>query len=158
MRRWDAGITEALYLTKLASKVVLFEAFPKLTAIAVLQERALSNPKLEIRCGTKVESISGNSQVLAIEVSDMSSGRRETLKVDGVLVHIGLEPDTRYLDGVVPLDSQGQIIVNEKMETEVPYLLAAGDIRSGSLRQITTAIGDGATAALSVQRLLQELW
>jgi thioredoxin reductase (NADPH) len=113
---------------------------------------------LEIRCGTKVESISGNSQVLAIEVSDMSSGRRETLKVDGVLVHIGLEPDTRYLDGVVPLDSQGQIIVNEKMETEVPYLLAAGDIRSGSLRQITTAIGDGATAALSVQRLLQELW
>ncbi|MFC1908393.1 NAD(P)/FAD-dependent oxidoreductase [Chloroflexota bacterium] len=153
----DAGVTEALYLTKLASKVILIEAEPLLTATAVLQDRASVNPKLEIRCGAKVEKIVGDSHVEAIEFLEAASGRRETLKVDGVLVHVGLEANTSYLKGVVPLDSQGQIIVNDRMETEVPCVLAAGDIRSGSLRQIVTAVGDGATAAISAERLLQEL-
>jgi len=87
----------------------------------------------------------------------VGSGQKETLKVDGVLAHVGLEPNTSYLEGIVPLDSQGQIIVNDRMETDVPYILAAGDVRSGSPRQIVTAVGDGATAAISAQRLLQEL-
>ncbi len=153
----DAGVTEALYMTKIASKVILIEALPELTATAVLQERALANPKLEVRCGIKGEAILGDDNVEAIEFIDTASGEKETLKVDGVLVHIGLDPNTEYLDGTVPLDSQGQIIVNDKMETDVPYLLAAGDIRSGSPRQIVTAVGDGAIAAISAQRLLQEM-
>lgn len=153
----DSGITEALYLTKLASKVILFEVLPSLTATAILQERALSNPKLDIRCGVKVEAICGDSQVEAIEFFEVGGGKKGTLKVDGVLVYVGLEPNTSYLRSIVPLDSQGQIIVNERMETETPYILAAGDIRNGSLRQITTAVGDGAIAAISAQRLLQKL-
>jgi len=153
----DAGITEALYMTKIASKVILIEALPQLTATAVLQERALANPKLEIRCGIKGEAIIGNNHVEAIEFLDTVSGQKETLKVDGVLVHVGLDPNTDYLDGIVPLDSQGQIIVNEKMETEIPYLLSAGDIRSDSPRQIVTAVGDGATAAVTAQRLLHNI-
>jgi len=153
----DSGITEALYMTKLASKVILIEAEPSLTATAVLQERASANPKLDIRCGVRVEAILGDSQVEAIELLEVGSGQKETLKVDGVLAHVGLEPNTSYLEGIVPLDSQGQIIVNDRMETDVPYILAAGDVRSGSPRQIVTAVGDGATAAISAQRLLQEL-
>ena len=153
----DAGVTEALYMTKLASKVILVEEQPELTATAVLQERALANPRLEIRCGIKVESIVGDDKVEAIELLDMASERRENLPVDGVLVQVGLEPNTSYLDGIVPLDGQGQVIVNDRMETEVPYLLAAGDIRSGSPGQIVTAVGDGAIAAISAQRILQEL-
>lgn len=153
----DAGVTEALYMTKLAAKVILIEVLPELTATAILQERAKANPKLEIRCGIKGEAIIGDNHVEAIEVVDSASGRRDTFKVDGVLVHIGLDPNTNYLDGIVPLDSQGQIIVNDKMETEVPYILAAGDIRSGSPRQIVTAVADGATAAITAQRLLQEM-
>ncbi|MFC2025555.1 NAD(P)/FAD-dependent oxidoreductase [Chloroflexota bacterium] len=153
----DAGITEALYMTKLASKVILFEALPELTATAILQERALANPKLEVRCGVKVEAIIGDAQVKAIEFQEVESGQKGTLNVDGVLVHVGLDPNTSYLSGLVPLDSQGQIVVNERMETEVPYILAVGDIRSGSPRQIVTAVGDGATAAITAQRLLQEL-
>lgn len=150
----DAGVTEALYMTKLASKVILIEVLPELTATAVLQERASTNPKLEIRCGIKAEAIIGDNNVEAIELLDTASGRRKTLKVDGVLVHIGLDPNISYLDGIVPLDNQGQIIVNNKMETEVPFLLAAGDIRSGSHGQIVTAVGDGAIAAISAQRIL----
>jgi len=153
----DAGVTEALYMTKLATMVILVEAQPTLNASAILQERALANPKLEIRCGVTVGSILGNSQVEAVELLEVASGQRETLKVDGVLVYIGLEPNTGYLEGIVPLDSQGQIVVNDRMETEVPYILAAGDIRSGSPMQVATAVGDGATAAISAERLLQQL-
>jgi thioredoxin reductase (NADPH) len=76
--------------------------------------------------------------------------------VDGILVHIGLEPNTGYLGGIVPLDERGQIIVNQNMETEVPYIFAAGDIRSNSPRQVVAAVGDGAIAAITAQRLLQE--
>ena len=151
----DAGVTEALYMAKIASKVILVEAESKLTATAVLQERAFVNPKLEILCGMRVETIAGDEKVEVIELEDKLGKRKEKIKVDGVLVHIGLDPNTGYLEGIVPLDSQGQIIVNEKMETEVPCIFAAGDIRSGSPRQVVTAVGDGAIAAISAERLLQ---
>jgi thioredoxin reductase (NADPH) len=152
----DSGVSEALYMSKIASKVILVEAMPALTATGVLQDRVRANPNIEVRCGVKVEAILGTDKVEAIEVLDIAAGWKEALKVDGVLVHIGLDPNTGYLEGVVPLDKQGQVIVNGKMETEVPYLLAAGDIRSGSPRQVVTAVGDGAIAAITAQRMLQE--
>jgi len=150
----DAGVTEALYMAKIAAKVILIEAMPKLTATAVLQDRVAANLKIEVRCGMMVEAITGTDRVEAIKLA--AGDKKETLKVDGVLVHIGLDPNTGYLEGIVPLDRQGQVIVNEKMETEVPYIFAAGDIRSGSPRQVVTAVGDGAIAAITAQRLLQE--
>ncbi|MFC2020728.1 NAD(P)/FAD-dependent oxidoreductase [Chloroflexota bacterium] len=153
----DAAVIEALYMTKIASKVILLvEAEHRLRATAILLDRAKDNPKLEIRREIKIEDITGSDRVEAIELLDMKSGQKETLKVDGVLVHIGMESNTNYLDGIVPLDSQGQIVTNDRMETEVPYLLACGDIRNGSPRQIATAVGDGATAAISAIRILQE--
>jgi thioredoxin reductase (NADPH) len=151
----DAGVTEALYMVKIASEVILIEAESKLTATAILQERASTHPNLKILCGTKVEAIVGDGKVEAIELVDETGNQREKIRVDGVLVHIGQDPNTDYLEGIVPLDSQGQIIVNDKMETEVPYIFAAGDVRSGSPRQVVTAVGDGAIAAISVERLLQ---
>ncbi len=151
----DAGVTEALYMAKIAAKVILIEFMPELTATAVLCERLNSNPSIEVRCGMSVEAITGNEKVEAIELVD-NAGKKEKVNVDGVLVHIGLEPNTEYLDGIVPLDDNGQIIVNERMETEVPYVLAAGDIRSGSPQQVVAAVGDGAIAAITAQRLLQE--
>ena len=151
----DAGVTEALYMSKIASKVILIEAMPRLTATAVLCDRLAADPRIEVRCGMMVEAITGNNQVEAIELLDAAARKKETLKVDGVLVHIGLEPNTGYLEGIIPLDEHGQIIVNEQMQTEVPCVLAAGDIRSGSPRQVITAVGDGAIAAITAQRLLQ---
>jgi thioredoxin reductase (NADPH) len=150
----DSGLTEALYMSKIASKVIIIEAMPQLTATAVLRERVKANPKIEVRCGVRVEAITGGEKVEAVELA--AGARKESLKVDGVLVHIGLVPNTAYLDGIVPLDEHGQIIVNQKMAAEVPYVLAAGDIRSGSPRQVVTAVGDGAVAAVTAQRLLQE--
>ena len=150
----DAGVTEALYMAKIASKVILIEALPELTATAVLRDRVKENSKIEIRCGVKVETIVGDSQIEGIEITT-EAGQKETLSVDGVLVHVGLEPNTDYLEGIVPLDKQGQILVNESMETEITGVFAAGDIRSGSPRQVATAAGDGAVAAMAAQRFLQ---
>ncbi len=152
----DTGVTEALYMTKLASRVILLEMMPSLTATAVLQERVLANPRIDIHCGAKVESILGDKRVEAIEFSEMKSGNKQTMRVDGVLVGIGLEPNTDFLNDIVPLDSQRQILVNDRMETEVPGIYAAGDIRHGSPRQVATAVGDGAIAAISAQRFLEE--
>jgi len=150
----DAGVTEALYMAKIAAKVILIEAMPALTATAVLCDRLAADAKIEVRCGMSVAAITGSDKVEAIELAG-AAGKTETLKVDGVLVHVGLEPMTDYLEGVVPLGEQGQIIVNARMETEVPGVLAAGDIRNGSPRQVVTAVGDGAIAAVTAQRLLQ---
>ena len=152
----DTGLTEAMYMTKLVSKVILLEAEPKLTATVVLQERARNNQKLEIHCGAKVTTILGNTNVEAIELEDVATQQRSTLRVDGVLVDVGMEPNTEILETGVLLDSQRRVCVNEKMETSVPYVFAAGDIRSGSLGQVVTAVGDGATAAIYIQRLLQQ--
>lgn len=152
----DAGITEALYMTKIASKVILLETLPSITASAILQERARANPKLKIRCGVTTQTILGDSRVEAIEFLDQKSQKIETLKVDGVLVCVGVLPNTAYLKDV-PLDDRGQIIVNTKMETDVPYVLACGDIKSNSPGQVATAVGDGAAAGISAIRLLNEL-
>jgi len=152
----DSGVTEALYLSRIASKVILLEAMKELTATAVLQDRVEASPTIEVRCGVSVEAITGGDTVTAIDCLDAGSRKKETVPVDGVLVQVGLDPDTGYLDGIVPLDEQGFIIVNGRMETEVPHVLAAGDIRSGSPRQVVTAVGDGAIAAITAERLLQE--
>ncbi len=152
----DSGLQEAIYMTKLASKVIVIEMMPALTASAILRERAQENPKLQFRLGTRVESIVGEDKVEGIEIAG-PDGNKEVLDVDGVLVQVGITPNTGFLKGIIPLDEQGRIIVNQKMETQVPYVYAAGDIRSGSPNQIVTAAGDGATAGIFANKLLQEI-
>ena len=149
----DSGITEALYLAKFASKVVLIEAEPCMTASSILQERARIHPNVEIRCGARVAGITGGDTVRAIEL-DLAAGR-ESLPVDGVLVHVGVDPNTACLEGVVPLDEAGFVKVDGFLQSEIPYIFAAGDIRAGSPRQVAAAVGDGAVAAVAAQRALQ---
>jgi thioredoxin reductase (NADPH) len=151
----DAGITEALYMAKLASKVILIEATSCLTAAPIYRERAASDPKLEIRCGQKIVEIIGDDKVKAIDLVDVRTGRKETLEVDGVLVHVGVVPNTAYLADTVPLDNARRIRVDQKLETEVPGIFAAGDLREDSPQQVSTAVGDGTVAAITAQRFLQ---
>jgi thioredoxin reductase (NADPH) len=105
----------------------------------------------------KVQAITGGNTVEGIEVISEETGQKETLKVNGVLVHVGLDPNTDYLQGMIPLDDKGQILVNEWMESDVPGVFAAGDIRSNSPRQVSAAVGDGAAAGMAAQRYLQRL-
>ena len=151
----DAGLTEALYLTRLASEIIVIELMPQLTASKILQERALANPKIKICCGTRIEAITGDNHVKELELLNVLTSERTTLQVGGILIRIGLEPNTSYLRGLLSLDSKGFVLVNEEMETSTPGVFAAGDIRHGSARQIATAVGDGVTAALSAGRLIK---
>lgn len=153
----DSGITEALYMSRIASKVIVIEAMPELTATAVLRERLAATGNIEVRTGWRVNAITGSENVEGIEIIDPDSRKILPLKVDGVLVHIGLDANTEYLDGIIELDDEGCIIVNASMETETEGVLAAGDIRSGSPRQVVSAVGDGAIAGIRAQRLLNEM-
>jgi thioredoxin reductase (NADPH) len=150
-----AGIIEALYLANHASKVYLIEAQPELSAPAPLQERARANASLEIRCAAKVVEILGHEFVTGVQVQHAATGAKELLAVSGVLARVGLDPATGYLEGLLSLDERGGIEANDRFETDVSGILAAGDIRSESPRRVWAAVSDGKTAAMSAQRLLQ---
>jgi thioredoxin reductase (NADPH) len=152
----DAGIGGAIYLTQLCKQVSVIEFMPKLNASAILQERAVANPKIQIMTDTQVASIVGDDHVQGIEIV-RSGGGKEVIPVDGVLVHVGVQANTDYLQTLLALDEEGRIKVNHCMETEVPYILAVGDIRSGSPNQIVIAAGDGAVAGITAEKLLQQL-
>jgi len=153
----DAGLIEALYLARFASKVFVIEAQAQLSARPALQERARADAKLEIRCGEKPIEIAGKQGVTGLVVESAASGKRQTLDVYGVLVHVGYAPSTGYLEGVLALDDAGRIAVDEQFATDVHGAFAAGDIRSGSPRQVAAALADGKAAARGAQKILETL-
>jgi thioredoxin reductase (NADPH) len=103
-----------------------------------------------------VTGIEGAENVERIKLLNIKTGLTSVKEVSGVFIAVGTSPDTEYIKGIVPLDESGYIITNEKMETAIPGILAAGDIRHNSARQAITAAGDGATAAIYAQKYLTE--
>ncbi len=150
----NAAISEALHLAKFASRVVVIHRRDQLRAARILQERAHSEPKVEFLLNNIVEEIEGQDLVERIRLQHKVTGEKSTLDVSGVFISVGQKPNTDYLKGIVPLDARGYIITNDKMETEIPGILAAGDIRGSSIRQVIAAAGDGATAAIYADRFL----
>jgi thioredoxin reductase (NADPH) len=152
----DAAITEALHLAKFASGVTVIHRRDQLRASRILQERAFAEPLIDFRWDSIVEQIEGKDFVEGAAVRNVKTGAQFMLGVTGVFVSIGFRPDTDYLKDILPLDDIGHIVTNEKMETGVPGILAAGDIRHNSARQAITAAGDGATAAIYAEKYLTE--
>jgi thioredoxin reductase (NADPH) len=150
----EGGLSEGLYLTRIASKVTIIEITPRLNAPRVLQERAKANSKIDILCSTKVKAISEVKGAKNLRIENIATGGESDLKVEGAFIAIGLEPDVEYLHGLVELDNKNFIKVTSNMETDVPGVFAAGDIRSGSARQAITAAADGAVATLSAERFI----
>jgi len=152
----NAAINEALHLSKFASKVTVIHRRRELRATRILQERAFAEPKIEFLWDTVVETIAGEDTVKRLRLRNVSNGEKSVLGVSGIFVALGFIPNTGYLKGVLPLDAGGAIIVNEKMETGVPGVFAAGDIRANSIRQVVAATGDGATAAVYAEKFIAE--
>jgi len=150
----NAAVYDALQLVKFASSVVLIHRRQELRATRIVQEQAFAQPKIRFLWNTVVESINGADTVKSLKLRNVVTGEKSNLEVGGVFVAIGFNPNTAYLKGLLPLDEAGYIITNEKMETSVPGILAAGDIRSNSIRQTISAAGDGATAAIYAERYL----
>lgn len=152
----NVAIYEALHLAKFASKVTVIHRRDRLRATPVVQDKAFSEPKIEFLWNTVVDEIEGKDMVERLKLRQVISGEKSTLNVPGIFVSVGLKPDTEYLKGLLPLDEQGHIITNENMETAVPGIFAAGDIRRNSIRQAIAAAGDGATAATYAQKIIDE--
>jgi len=152
----NAAITEALHLTKFASRVTVIHRRNQLRASRILQEKAFSEPKIEFLWDTVIEEIEGKNVVKRIRLRQVVTGGKSALDITGIFISVGLKPNTDYLKGILPLDASGHIITNDKMETEIPGIFAAGDIRYNSARQLVTAAGDGATAAIYAEKFLTE--
>lgn len=150
----NAAITEALQLSKFASKIIVIHRRHQLRATQILQERALAEPKIEFLWDSVVEEISGEAFVNRIRVRNVKSGQESTLDVSGIFVTVGFKPNTDYLKGILPLDATGAVVTDVRMETGVPGIFAAGDIRSSSIRQVIAAAGDGAIAAVSAEKYI----
>lgn len=151
----NSAINEALELTKFATKIIVIHRRHELRATRILQEKALASPKIEFLWDTVVEEIEGDTTVKRLNLKNVATGEKSTLEAAGVFVAIGQQPCTSFIAGVVTLDEYGYIITSDKMETSVPGVFAAGDIRSTSIRQSITAAGDGATAAVYAERSLR---
>jgi thioredoxin reductase (NADPH) len=152
----NAAIEEAIHLTKFASSVTLIHRRGELRATRIEQERAFAEPKIRFAWHSVVTTVEGQDTVERLKLRDTQDGRESVLEVKGVFVAIGSSPNTAYLKGVVRLDDGGYIIVDEYMATSVAGVFAAGDIRSGSARQVITACGDGATAAISAVKYIEQ--
>jgi len=150
----DAAITEALYLSKLASSVKVIHRRNQLRASKIFQERAMADPKIEFIWDTVVTQIEGDGLVKQLVLKNTRNDKISTLELAGVFVAIGSEPNSAQWRGLLPLDKMGYVITNELMETKIPGIFAAGDVRHNSARQAITAAGDGATAAISAERFL----
>jgi thioredoxin reductase (NADPH) len=152
----DTAITEALHLTHFSSRVTIIHRRNQLRATYVLQQKLKSEPGIDLLLDTIVTGIEGTESVERIKLLNIKTGQSSVKEVSGVFIAVGTSPDTEYIKGIVPLDESGYIITNEKMETAIPGVLAAGDIRHNSARQAITAAGDGATAAIYAQKYLTE--
>lgn len=153
----DSAIDEAIYLTRFASKVYVIHRRNQLRAEKILQERAFSNPKISFIWDTVVENIEGSKKVELLRLKNVKTEETSELKVDGIFVYIGSIPNSSIVKDIANLDENGFIITDNYMRTNVPGLFAAGDVRNTNLRQLATAVGDGAIAANSAEKYLGEL-
>lgn len=152
----DTAITEALHLAKFATKVTVIHRRHELRTTRILQERAFAEPKITFLWDTIIEEIEGEDIVKRLRLRNVLTKEKSTLEIAGIFVSVGLKPSTAYLKEMLPLDPAGYIVTNEKMETAIPGIFAAGDIRANSVRQIVAAAGDGATAAIYAERFIAE--
>ena len=152
----NSGVEEGLYLTKFASKVTIVEFDTELRASRVLQEEVKNHPEVEVRLGTTVKEFHGNGKLSSVTLKNVATGETEEITPSGAFIFIGLVPNTAFAEGFVGLDQWGFIEAGPTMETSVPGVYAAGDVRAGSTKQVASAVGEGATAALMIRAFLEK--
>ena len=153
----DSALTEALFLTKFAKEITIIHRRDALRATKIYQERAFANSKIDFLWNSVVEEIRGNQTVESVMVKNVISGEVTEVPTEGVFMFIGIEPKTAFLKGVVEMNESGYIVVDENnLQTSIDGIFAAGDARKKLLRQVATAVGDGATAAFAAEKYLEE--
>ncbi len=150
----DVAVEDAIFLSRFVEKVILIHRRDTLRAAKSLQEQLFALPNVEILWDSVVTEIQGENRVEKITVRHLKQDSTEEISVDGIFIAVGIHPDTAFVEGLVPMDEQGYLIAGEDGVTQTPGIFAAGDARTKKLRQIITAVADGANAAISVQEYL----
>jgi len=153
----DTALEESIFLTRFVKKIYLIHRRDELRAVQVLRERAFNNKKIEFLWNSVVEKFIGEDKLEEVIVKNKKEGKVIKLKVDGVFEYVGWKPNSDIVKDLVELDKDGFIITNSIMETSCPGIFAIGDIRNTPLRQVITAVADGAVAAMYVEKFLSNL-
>jgi thioredoxin reductase (NADPH) len=154
----DTAVEEAIFLTRFASKIHLCHRRDELRATGILKERVLKEDKIEIHWSTVATSIEAgeNNQVNGVTLKDLKTGKESIQPATGAFMFVGNQPITSYLKGFLDLSERGYIITDQEMATSVPGVWAAGDVRLKKLRQIATAVGEGASAAFNAEKYIED--
>lgn len=152
----DSAIQEGLFLTRFVSKLSVVHRRDRLRTSAILQERARENPKINFIWDTVVMHIDGESKVEKVRLKNVKTNQEWDFRTDGIFIFIGHDPATQFLKGFIELDEKGYVITNDKLQTSVPGVFAAGEVRAGAVKQLVAACGEGCEAALSAQAYLEE--
>jgi thioredoxin reductase (NADPH) len=153
----DSAVEEATFLTRYGQQVYIIHRRDEWRAQKLLQERALNNPKIVPVWNTVVDEIGGDGKVQWLQLRDVSTGEENRVEVGGVFIYVGFMPNSEIFGPEFPKDAQGFVMTDDKMETVVPGLYVAGDVRSQYVRQISNAVGDATTAAVAATRYIEEL-
>ncbi|MGC8786947.1 MAG: thioredoxin-disulfide reductase [Anaerolineae bacterium] len=153
----DSAVEEALYLTRFASKVYIVHRRDQLRAQKIVQERAFQNNKIEFKWDSVVTEITGTERVTGVRIRNVKTGEESLLMADGVFTYIGNVPNTQLFTGQLELDELGYIITDRRMHTSVPGVFAAGDVQEHVLKQVATAVGSGAIAAMEAEKFIAEM-
>lgn len=148
----NVAVEDAIYVARFASKVYLIHRRDQLRATTILQEKLLETNNIEVLWNTKVLSILGESIVEHIHVEQ--DGEQKTISLNGIFIAVGMIPNTTLLENVVSMDEQGYVIADETCRTDCSGVYACGDLRTKQLRQVVTAVADGANAITSVEHYL----
>jgi len=153
----SSGVQESLYLSRFVRSIKLVEFMDHLNAEKILQEKASKDPKFTFYLNHEVLSINGENKVNSVTIQCRSSMEEKVLDGDGVFIWIGLDPNTGFLKGKIDLDDSGYIRTDQEMQTSIPGVFATGDVRKKSVRQISTAVGDGTIACQSALKFVESL-
>lgn len=150
----NSGLQEGRFLLQFVKTIKFIEFLPHITADKILYDYFVNEKRVEFIFNTEVLSINGHSRVESLEIRDRKSGEAKIINVDGVFIYIGLIPNAQFLGTLVSVDNNGFIITDEKFQTSLPGVFAAGDIRAKKIRQIVVACSEGAQAAINAYHFL----
>jgi len=153
----DTAVQESIFLTKFAKKVYLIHRRDKLRATKILQERALANDKIEFVWDSIVTGMDGFFGIDSVTVKNVKTGDTKKIAANGCFIWVGINPNANFVGDAVKRDSGGFILVDSKMQTSVPGVFAVGDVRDTPLRQVVTAAGDAAIAAVSAEHYIEDM-
>ncbi|RNB64574.1 thioredoxin-disulfide reductase [Brevibacillus centrosporus] len=153
----DSAVEEAVFLTRFATKVTIIHRRDQFRAQKILQKRAFENEKIEVIWDTQVKEIRGEGKVQSVLLENLKTGEQSEFATDGVFIYVGMDPLTESVRPLGITNDAGYVLTDEKMNTKVKGVFAAGDVREKLLRQVVTATGDGSIAAQSAQHYVEEL-